>query len=87
MTSDVDAFVMSPGLLSPLRLTGMKAWIFQYSHSADRSGDEASFPMCFIAMRYFFLRGPATPCASLPPQPSIFSDYSFLVHHPVNRYD
>jgi hypothetical protein len=31
--------------------------------------------------------GPATPCAFLPPWPSIFSDYSFLVHHPVNRDD
>jgi hypothetical protein len=24
-----------------------------------------------------------TPCASPPPQPSIFSGYSFLCHHPV----
>jgi hypothetical protein len=31
--------------------------------------------------------GSATPCASPPPQPSIFADYSFLVHHPVNRDD
>jgi hypothetical protein len=29
----------------------------------------------------------ATSCASPPPLPSIFSDYSFLVHHPVNRGD
>jgi hypothetical protein len=27
----------------------------------------------------------ATPCASPPPCPSIFPDYSFLVHHPVKR--
>jgi hypothetical protein len=26
-----------------------------------------------------------TPCAS--PRPSVFSDYSFLVHHPVTRDD
>jgi hypothetical protein len=30
------------------------------------------------------LFGSATPCASHPPWPSIFSGYSFLVHHPVN---
>jgi hypothetical protein len=29
----------------------------------------------------------ATPCASPPPWPSIFSDYFFLVHHLVNRDD
>jgi hypothetical protein len=29
----------------------------------------------------------ATPCASPPPRPSIFSDYSFLVCHPVNWDD
>jgi hypothetical protein len=29
----------------------------------------------------------ATPCASPPPWPSIFSDYSFWVHHLVNRDD
>jgi hypothetical protein len=29
----------------------------------------------------------ATPCASPPPGPSIFSDYSFRVHHPVNWDD
>jgi hypothetical protein len=27
------------------------------------------------------------PCASPPPWPSIFSNYSFLAHHPVNRDD
>jgi hypothetical protein len=32
-------------------------------------------------------RGPATPCASSSPCPSIFADYSFLIHHPVNRDD
>jgi hypothetical protein len=31
---------------------------------------------------------PATPCASPPPRPSIFSNYFFLVvHHPVNWDD
>jgi hypothetical protein len=30
--------------------------------------------------------GSATPCAS-PPGPSIFSDYSLLACHPVNRDD
>jgi hypothetical protein len=29
----------------------------------------------------------ATPCAFPPPWPSIFSDYSFRVHHLVNRDD
>jgi hypothetical protein len=29
----------------------------------------------------------ATPCASPPPRPSILSDYSFRIHHPVNRDD
>jgi hypothetical protein len=29
----------------------------------------------------------AIPCAFPPPRPSIFSDYSFLVYHPVNRDD
>jgi hypothetical protein len=29
----------------------------------------------------------ATPCASPPPWPTIFSDYSFRVHHLVNRDD
>jgi hypothetical protein len=33
-----------------------------------------------------FLGGSATPCAS-PPPPSIFSDYSFWVHHLVNWDD
>jgi hypothetical protein len=32
-----------------------------------------------------FLGGSVTLCVSHPPLPSIFSDYSFLVHHPVNR--
>jgi hypothetical protein len=31
--------------------------------------------------------GPVTPCASPPPRPSIFSDYSFWVHHLFNRDD
>jgi hypothetical protein len=31
--------------------------------------------------------GSATPCASTPPWPSIFSDYSFWFHHPVNQDD
>jgi hypothetical protein len=46
--------------------------------------------------RFFFHRdvfiffgggGSATPCASPPPLPSIFSNYSFWVHHLVNRDD
>jgi hypothetical protein len=35
---------------------------------------------------YTFL-GSATPCACPPPQPSIFSHYSFRVYHPVNLDD
>jgi hypothetical protein len=35
---------------------------------------------------FFFGGGSPTPCAS-PPRASIFSNYSFLVHHPVNRDD
>jgi hypothetical protein len=31
--------------------------------------------------------GSATPCAVLPPWPSIYSDYSFCVHHPANFDD
>jgi hypothetical protein len=31
--------------------------------------------------------GSVTPCASRPPQLSIFADYSFRVHHPVNLGD
>jgi hypothetical protein len=31
--------------------------------------------------------GSATPCASPPPRPTIFSDYSFLAHHLANRDD
>jgi hypothetical protein len=31
--------------------------------------------------------GSATPCASPPPRPSIFSFDSFCAHHPVNRDD
>jgi hypothetical protein len=33
----------------------------------------------------FFGGGAVFPCAYPPPQPSILSDYYFLVHHPVNR--
>jgi hypothetical protein len=29
----------------------------------------------------------ATPCASSPPRPSIFSEFSFLAHQPVNWDD
>jgi hypothetical protein len=38
---------------------------------------------------HFFLGGgeSATPCSFPPSRPSIFSDYSFLVHHPVSRDD
>jgi hypothetical protein len=36
---------------------------------------------------FFWGGGSATPCASPPPWPSIFSDYSFWVHHRVNQYD
>jgi hypothetical protein len=31
--------------------------------------------------------GSATPCASPPPRPSIFSNYSFRVHHLANQDD
>jgi hypothetical protein len=31
--------------------------------------------------------GVSDPCASPPPGPSIFSDYSFWFHHPVNWDD
>jgi hypothetical protein len=37
------------------------------------------------AAKLFF--GSATPCASPPPRPSIFSDYSFRAHHLVNQDD
>jgi hypothetical protein len=35
----------------------------------------------------FLFCGSATPCASPPSRPSIFSNYSFWVHHPANRDD
>jgi hypothetical protein len=35
--------------------------------------------------RLFF--GLPTPCSSPPPRPSILSNYSFLVYHPVNQDD
>jgi hypothetical protein len=34
-----------------------------------------------------FFVGSATPCASPPLWPSIFSDYSFWAYHPVNQDD
>jgi hypothetical protein len=40
-----------------------------------------------IASRVFVLFWSANPCASPPPRPSIISDYSFLVHHPVSQDD
>jgi hypothetical protein len=43
---------------------------------------------CILFLTCFFWGGgAATPYASPPRQPSIFSDYSFCVHHPVNRDD
>jgi hypothetical protein len=45
-------------------------------------------PLCQVARGYcYFLWGSAAPCASPPPRPSIYSDYSFWVHHPVDRDD
>jgi hypothetical protein len=38
-------------------------------------------------LELFALFGSATRCASPPPRPSIFSNYSFRVYHPVNRHD
>jgi hypothetical protein len=38
----------------------------------------------FLLLAFF---GSATPCASPPPWPPIFSDYSFWVHHLVNQDD
>jgi hypothetical protein len=43
------------------------------------SANHRSWGRCFL--------GSATPCASPPPWPSIFSYYSFLVHHLVNWDD
>ena len=54
LTSDVDAFVMSSDLVRPLHKPGYKAWVFQYFHSVSSSGDESTFPMCFIALRLDF---------------------------------
>jgi hypothetical protein len=36
---------------------------------------------------HFFVLGSATPCASPPPRPAIFSNCSFWIHHLVNRND
>jgi hypothetical protein len=36
---------------------------------------------------FLFIFGSATPCASPPPWTSIFSDYSFWVHHSITWHD
>jgi hypothetical protein len=48
-----------------------------------------TFQRFFGNLETLFFGGGAslTPCASPPPWPSIFSDYSFWVHHLVNRDD
>jgi len=38
-------------LFDPLSEHEYKAWIFQYGHTLASSGEEGTFPMCFIAMR------------------------------------
>jgi hypothetical protein len=53
-------------------------------------GDEttSSNPVSEVRIRstlVYSFWGSATPRASPPPRPSIFSYYSFRVHHPVNR--
>jgi hypothetical protein len=40
-----------------------------------------------VILSLFFRGGATTHCAFPPPTPFILSDYSFFVHHPVNRDD
>jgi hypothetical protein len=42
-------------------------------------------PVLLIIFFFWGGGGSATPCASPLPRPSIYSDYSLLVHHQVNR--
>jgi hypothetical protein len=44
-------------------------------------------PVASLVIRgeYTHFWGSATPCESPPHRPSIFSNYSFWVHYPVNR--
>jgi hypothetical protein len=67
-------------------------WTVSPFQSSRRSFEDPAFVMRCERRRtytcnFFFGGGAATPCASPPPWPSIFSDYSFLVHHPANRND
>jgi hypothetical protein len=41
--------------------------------------------LCFKSVAIFLFSGSATPCASSPPRPYIFSDYYFFVH-PGDRH-
>jgi hypothetical protein len=56
--------------------------------SSCRRGYGTSGPwVSYSKMSVNFFFWSATPCASPPPWPSIFSDYSFWVHHLVNQDD
>jgi hypothetical protein len=56
---------------------------FELEPSVSDPGHCATLPGLSCSFKYFL--GSATPCASPPPWPSIFSESSFWVHHLVNR--
>jgi hypothetical protein len=68
-----------------------------YTGYVDMIGPELAFILFYFILFQTIIRverepnffgGSATPCASPPPpRPSIFSNYSFGVHHLVNRDD
>jgi hypothetical protein len=64
--------------------TGKECWI-----PAEQNMLKTYFQWLFVDLPilksiFMFFFGSATPCASPPPRPSIFSDYYFWVHHLVN---
>jgi hypothetical protein len=69
----------------------LSAWAGEKSYKTcirDSSPTGNLEPMSLSVESFFFGGGgSATPCASPAPWPSIFSDYSFWVYHPVNRDD
>jgi hypothetical protein len=58
---------------------------YKESMSSSSSGTLKPIPSATSLILHSFF-GSAAPCAS-PPRPSIFSDYSSWVHHPVSHDD
>jgi hypothetical protein len=57
------------------------AWSSGFVFACVAMGREIESVQGITMVVVFFGGGSATPCASPPPRPSIFSDYSFRVHH------